>query len=163
MKGIGFMVGRPAAGEAGSAAAADSRAPQRESHSATSVAKAESSQAVKASPLMQAAPSNAVTLLSRLPPASHRIWRYAAFAVVALIGILMIVAYFPSSSSKPPSPASVVGGSPASVVGGAPAPVNAAVPTDEGDIGQTGPHNAVAPSGGDTNGDSGDVGQGNGH
>jgi hypothetical protein len=164
MKGIGFMVGRPAAGEASSAgAAADPRAPLRDNpaHVAANVAKPESVVAVKASTPVQAMPGpNVGALLSRLPPASHRIWRYAAFAVVALIGVLLIVSYFPSTSSKPPAPASVVGGSPASVVGGAPAPANAATSTDGGDIGQTGPHPS-APAG-DT-GDSGDIGQGTPH
>ena len=165
MKGIGFMVGRPAAGEGGNAAAAASRTAEREdaTHAAANIAKPDTTLAVKASSPIQAMPSNAVTLLSRLPPASHRIWRYTAFAVVALIGILLIVSYLPSSGSKPPAPASVVGGAPASVVSGAPTPANAAASNDEGDIGQTGPHNPVAPAAGDTNGDSGDVGQGNAH
>lgn len=165
MKGIGFMVGRPAAGDAGSAAATDSRAAEREStaHAAANVVKPDTALAVKASSPVQATPSNVVMLLSRLPPASHRIWRYTAFAVVALIGILLIVSYFPSSGSKPSAPASAVGGAPATVVGGAPTPANAAASTDGGDIGQTGPHNAVAPAGSNTNGDSGDIGQGNAH
>lgn len=166
VKGIGFMVGRPAVGEAGSSTAAtDSRAAEREGNpqAAAIIAKPDTALAAKASSPVQASPSNVVTLLSRLPPASHRIWRYTAFAVVALIGILLIVSYFPFSGSKPSAPASVVGGAPASVVGGAPTPANAAASTDGGDIGQSGPHNAVAPTGGDTNGDSGDIGQGNTH
>jgi len=161
MKGISFMVGRPAAGEVGSAGATDTHAriPSSTPADTANLSKPQAGVATK-TPMTTLSPA----LLSRLPPASHRIWRYAAIAVVALVGVLLIVSYLPSASSKPPTPASVIA-SPT------PAPAGAAANSNEGDIGQTGPHNATtptpatptAPPEGNATGDDGDVGQGTAH
>jgi hypothetical protein len=168
IKGIGFMVGRPVATEAGSTTAPDPHSASRmpSSTSADTANLSKLAGPVAKTPIATRFEStNRPALLSRLPPASHRIWRYAAFAVVALVGVLLIVSYLPSTNSKPPSPASVIGGP-------TPPPVNAATTSDGGDIGQTGPHNAPAPpappaapapSGGNTTGDDSDVGQGTAH
>jgi len=159
VKGIGFMVGRPAAGDVGGAGVTDTHSPIL---SSTPVDTANLLKSTAGMAAKTPTTSRSPALLSRLPPASHRLWRYAAFAVVALIGVLLIVTYLPSTSSKPPSPASVVGGP-------TPAPANTAANSDEGDIGQTGPHNAPvppappAPSGGNATGDDGDIGQGSAH
>jgi hypothetical protein len=167
MKGIGCMVGRPAAGDVGAAGATDpySRIPSSTPAHAANLAKLQAGVAAPTALATRSEASSKLALLSRLPPASHRIWRYAAIAVVALVGVLLIVSYLPSTSSKPPAPASVIA-SPT------PAPVNAAASSDEGDIGQTGPHNAgapttpgtpTAPPEGNATGDNGDVGQGTAH
>ena len=163
------MVGRPVATEAGSTAAPDphsaSRMPSSAAADTANLSKSTAGSVARTSIATRSESTNRPALLSRLPPASHRIWRYAAFAVVALVGVLLIVSYLPSASSKPPSPASVIGGP-------TPAPVNAAATSDGGDIGQTGPRNAPAPpappaapapSEGNATGDDGDVGQGTTH
>jgi hypothetical protein len=164
MKGIGVMVGRPAAGDAGGTGVMDphspSRTPSNTSADTANLAKAQMGSVAKTPMTTLSGPTGKPALLSRLPPASHRLWRYAAIAVVALVGLLLMVSYLPSTSSKPPAPASVVGG---------PAPATANAAADEGDIGQTGPHNAPAPpappapSGGNATGDVGDIGQGTAH
>lgn len=168
MKGIGFMVGRPTASDGGGAGAMDPRSPPRPSMTPAATANLSrftAGSVAKTSMSTRSESTNKPALLSRLPPASHRIWRYAAFAVVALVGILLIVSYLPSTSSKPPASVSVIGGP-------TPPPTNAATTSDGGDIGQTGPHNAPAPpapppapapSGGNATGDDGDVGQGTPH
>jgi len=155
MRGIGYMVGRPATDDSSGTATADTHAPQPAGRVSPTASAGNVNFAKTASTPTQARPTNASALLSRLPPASHRIWRYAAFAIVALIGILLIVSYFPSTSSKPAAPAPAVAS--------APAPVNAATPVEGADIGQTGPHNASTPPAGNATGDSGDVGQGDAH
>jgi hypothetical protein len=167
MKGIGFMVGRPAAGDSSSANASplSDRPVQPSTSSADSanVLKLTAGLGAKTAMTPRSVTATQSTLMSRLPPASHRIWRYAAFAVVALVGVLLIVSYLPSTVFKSPAPASVIGGP-------APVPSKPAAPADdEGDIGQTGPHNAPAPpappapSGGNATGDDGDIGQGSAH
>lgn len=175
MRGVGYMVGRPATGDSSGTATADTHALQPAARVSPTAYAGNVNFAKTASTPTQAKTTNASALLSRLPPASHRIWRYAAFAIVALIGVLLIVSYFPSTSSKPAAPAPAVAS--------APAPVNAATPVEGADIGQTGPHNAStppagnatgdsgqtgphntnAPPAGNATGDSGDVGQGNAH
>ncbi|HEY2883978.1 MAG TPA: toll/interleukin-1 receptor domain-containing protein [Rhizomicrobium sp.] len=166
MKGIGFMVGRPAATDAGGTGVPDphsaSRIPSSSPADTANLSKSTAGSVVKTPIATRSESTNRPALLSRLPPASHRIWRYAAFAVVALVGVLLIVSYLPSASSKPPAPASVIGGP-------TPTPVNAAATSDGGDIGQTGPRNAPAPPGPpaapapSATGDDGDVGQGTAH
>jgi TIR domain-containing protein len=164
VKGISFMVGRPATGDSSGASASDPHSPPRTPSitpaDSANLSKPTAGVAAKAA-LATRSEANKPALLSRLPPATHRIWRYAAIAVVALVGVLLIVSYLPSTSSKPPAPASVVGGP-------APAAANAAANSDEGDIGQTGPHNATtpttpppptAPPEGNATGDDGDIGQ----
>jgi hypothetical protein len=170
MKGISYMVGKPAAGETGSTVAAVVHAPPN-SGSVPFATRADTANfpkpavpIIKPATAIQSVPTNSLARLARLPPASHRLWRYAAFAVVALVGVLLIVSRFPSTSSKPMAPASVVGA--------APTPVNAATSGDGGDIGQTGPHNAGGATDGghagndntgNAAGDSGDIGQGGTH
>jgi hypothetical protein len=175
MKGISNMVGKPAAGEAVAATfSAIPAAPQ--SGSSRPAASVDTANLVKAPSIPSVKPMgpiksmpNPSALLARLPPVSHRVWRYAAFAVVALIGVLLIVSRFPSTSSVPAPPASVINGAPTPAT-----PVTPATSADGGDIGQTGPHPAAAPTGGghtgndngDTGnaaGDSGDIGQGGTH
>jgi hypothetical protein len=177
MKGISYMVGKPSTGEAGSAALADAHATPQSgtAHSAASVgtanlAKPSSASTANSPAPIKSTPSNPAAFLARLPPASHRVLRYAAFAVVALIGLLLIVSRLPSTSSTPAvAPASVVSGNPTPDT-----PVTPATSVDGGDIGQTGPRNTGgATRGGHTGndnsdtgngaGDSGDIGQGGTH
>jgi hypothetical protein len=175
MKGISNMVGKPAAGEAGSAGPATApMTPQGGAHATASVdtanlARPPSIPTTKPPPSIKSAPSNPSAILARLPPVSHRVWRYAAFAVVALIGVLLIVSRLPSTSSSPAAPASIVRSTPTPAT-----PAPPATSADGGDIGQTGPHPAAGGAGGghtgndnsgtgNAAGDSGDIGQGGTH
>jgi hypothetical protein len=158
MRGIANMTGKPAA----VVATVDHGQPAtgKAEHPAPSPARPIAVQVV---PTVQAKPSNASQILAKLPPATHRVWRYVAFGVVALVGALLIISQLAPSNPKPP-PASVVTHN----TPGAPASA------DTGDIAQTGPHNAGGSTGGghsgndntggaNTTGDSGDIGQGGTH
>ena len=159
MRGISNMVGRPVVADT-------SVAPPPSAAQAPVEAKVASpprpSPVTHAQPATPSKPSGALHLLSQLPPAKHRIWRYVAFGVIALIGALLIISQYGPTNPKPR--ASVVNRNPAA----------SAAPADSGDIGQTGPRNAGgAPGGGhagndnsggsNPTGDTGDVGQGGTH
>jgi hypothetical protein len=158
MRGIANMTGKPVA--VGATVDHGQPATGNAEHSASSPARPIAVQVV---PKVQAIPSSASQILAKLPPATHRVWRYVAFGVVALVGALLIISQLAPSNPKPP-PASVVTRN----TSGAPASA------DTGDIGQTGPHNAGGSTGSghtgndntggaNTTGDSGDIGQGGTH
>ena len=46
--------------------------------------------------------------MAALPPVSHRAWRYVAFGIVGLLGVVLIASHF--TGTKPSSPVSVVNG-----------------------------------------------------
>ena len=173
MKGIANMVGKPSTeGWAESMPASARPAPQLVAAPPRMVPLSPNRQAI--TPLGAA---GATQLLAKLPPPSHHLWRYAAFGIIALIGVILIITQFVSPNSKLGSVvnrntvvnSNTAGGGSTAVngntagTGNATPPQPPTTPADAGDIGQTGPHPPVSPPAGGNAGDSGDIGQGGTH
>ena len=172
MKGIANMVGRPPTVGSAEVTPLAPTPPAPQAAPASAGMAAMSANRQLRFPPGASGPSQ---LLTKLPPAGHHIWRYIAFGVIALIGVLLIISQFASPTSKVASAVngntvvnSNTSGSGNAAGNGSTAgtgnttPPQAPIPPDAGDIGQTGPRPPAAPAGGNT-GDSGDIGQGGTH
>ena len=164
LRGVASLAGAPATGESSN----DAKSPASEAAptiAAPNVVPPRAATQLAQSPrVAQSRPPILSQIAASVPSLSPSTWRYIGFGAAGLIGVLLIASQFTTSGRKPIVPPTVTNGA-------SPQPVNAG---DEPDIGQSGPRNTGAASGGghtgndnsDTGsatGGSGDIGQGGAH